>query len=287
MTKKSLGRGLSALLPDRPAIEITPREKVLLLPIENVRPNPGQPRKDFDAEKLAELAASIKEYGLVQPILVSPQSRDTYQIIAGERRYRAMLSLGEKEIPAIVRHPEEKDSLALALIENIQREDLNQLEEAETFQRLLEEFTYSQGQLAQKMGKSRPYIANALRLLSLPQSVQDMIRGGQLSAGHGKALLMTDSPARQQALAKKIVAEGLSVRQTEVLAKIQEAPAIQKPNKKLLAPELEQITVRLRQKLGTKVSLQPGRKGGRIVLDYYNNGDLSRLLELLLPNEEF
>ena len=275
------------MLPDKPVPEITAREKVTMVAMEDVIANPSQPRQDFDEEKIAELAVSIAEYGLVQPILVSPTADGKYQIIAGERRYRAVKSLGKNEIACIIRKPEEKDCLAIALIENIQRENLNQLEEAQTYQRLLDEFGYSQGQLAQKLGKSRPYLANSLRLLSLPPSVQQWIREGKLSAGHGRALLLTDSSARQIALAKKVVEEGLSVRQTETLAKVEQSAAKKKLAKKQVNPELEQISVRLRQKLGTKVSVQPGKKGGHIVLDYYSNDDLNRLLELLLPGEEF
>lgn len=303
MAKKGLGNGLSALFGDtKPVLEDNlTTEKVQLLKAEDVQPNPNQPRRDFDDDKLAELVKSVGEQGILQPILVRPQADNTYQIIAGERRYRAAVKCGLAEIPCIVRNLDDTTTLEVALIENIQRQNLNPMEEAVTYKELMDKYGYTQGKLAEKLGKSRVYVANTVRLLSLPQAVQKAVQGGKLSAGHGRALLQLTKEKDRIALTDKILAENLSVRQAEFYAKNPKAiyeettkTDKKKPAKKQQAkkPAMEdlllgEVAERLRSRLGTKVSVQKSGKGGKIVLEYYSDEELSHLIETLLPGEEF
>ena len=312
MVKKGLGSGVNALFGNQPIL--TPKvegEQVLQLSLDSVAPNAEQPRRVFDEGKLRELAASVKEQGVLQPILVRPVagSHNKYEIVAGERRWRAAKMAGLKDIPAIVKSLNDDVTLEVALIENIQRQDLNSLEEAATYRRLLDEHGYTQASLATRLGKSRVYVANTLRLLALPESIRSMITAGRLSAGHGKALLMLESEADRLALAEKIQTEGLSVRQAEEMAKnpdliyavapepaasdkaekpaaaVKDAPSQSRPSTEELL--LQDISDKLCARLQTKVKLQKTTKGGRIMLEYYSNDELSRLLEILLPDTSF
>lgn len=302
MAKKGLGNGLSALFGDaKPVLEDNlTTEKVQLLKAEQVRPNPNQPRRQFDDDKLAELVKSVGEQGILQPILVRPLADNSYQIIAGERRYRAALDCGLTEIPCIVRNLDDTATLEVALIENIQRQNLNPMEEAATYKELMDKYGYTQSKLAEKLGKSRVYVANTVRLLSLPQAVQKAVRGGGLSAGHGRALLSLAKEKDRLALTDKILAENLSVRQAEFYAKNPKAIYEDKPPKSKKQPAkkqkhsaavedllLNEVAERLRTRLGTKVSVQKSGKGGKIVLEYYSDAELEHLIEALLPGENF
>ncbi len=293
MVKKGLGRGLSALIPEASSQQPT-GEQVLLLPLEQIHPNPDQPRRFFDDDALAELAQSIKEQGLLQPLTLRPLAGGSYQIIAGERRYRAAKKAGLKEVPCILRNTGDSETLELALMENIQREDLKPLEEAMSFQALLSSCGYTQETLAKRLGKSRPYIANTIRLLTLPQAGIDALRQGKITAGHGRAVLLLNNSAQQSPMVRKIVEEGWSVRQAEEYAKTQNqlAKGQAKPKAKK-KPQAEDLIIndmngRLSRRFGTKakVSYQKGGKGS-IILEYYSDDDLNRLLELLLPGEQF
>ena len=289
--KKGLGKGLSALLPgienDKKAVA---GEQVLKLAPSELYANPEQPRKSFDEEKLAELASSVAEHGVVQPLIVVRGKEGKYMIVAGERRYRAALLAKVPELPCVLRELDETQIREMALIENIQREDLNAWEEAESFRALQEQVGYTQEQLAQRLGKSRPYIANTLRLLSLDEHCAALLREGKLSAGHARALLAVESEYNRKALAGRIVREQLSVRETEELArsfgKLDAKKKKQKPKPKKNA-YFGAIEQQLRYRFGTKVSIEAGEKGGRLVMDYYSEEDLTRLVELLLPDTEF
>lgn len=303
MAKKGLGNGLNALFGDtKPVLEENlTLEKVQMLKITDVKANPNQPRRNFDDEKLAELVKSVKEQGILQPILVRPMPDLTYQIIAGERRFRAACECGLKDVPCIVRNLDDNTTLEVALIENIQRQNLNPLEEAITYKSLLEQYNYTQSKLAEKLGKSRVYIANTLRLLALPNAVKEVISAGKLSAGHGRALLQLANEEDKIALTDKILAENLSVRQTEYYAKnpkaIYNENAKTKPKKSVKTKKekayslddmiLNETADKLRAKLGTKVSVQKCGNGGKIVLEYYSNDELAHLIDVLLPDEEF
>ncbi|MCL1872776.1 MAG: ParB/RepB/Spo0J family partition protein [Clostridiales bacterium] len=293
MNKKALGKGLAALIPDRtpePVRQEEQGEQVVLLPLASIRSNPAQPRKDFDEDKLQELAASLQQYGVIQPVLVSSGPEGSYELIAGERRWRAAKIAGLETIPVIIRDLPRQESSEISLIENIQRQDLNPLEEGESYRQLLENFNYTQEQLAQRLGKSRPHIANTLRLLTLAPAYQELMRNGNLSAGHGRALLMVESLSQQAVLAAKIMEQRLSVRQAEEMARElnkQPPPPVPMINRPRLSPILQEVENRLRTKLGTKAQIRPSGAGGQIMLEYYSEGDLQRLLDYLLPDEEF
>lgn len=308
MAKKGLGNGLGALFGDTKPIleENLTLEKVQMLKIEQVHRNPNQPRQLFDDDKLQELKKSIKEQGILQPILVRPANDNTYEIIAGERRFRAANLCGLREIPCIVRNLDDTTTLEVALIENIQRQNLNPLEEAKTYRELMEKYSYTQSKLAEKLGKSRVYVANTIRLLSLSDNLKKAVMDGKLSAGHGRALLQLQNKDDRNVLAEKIIEENLSVRQAEYFAKnpkeIYEKPALkqaekagEKSAKEAKQPKpptvedlvLNEVAEKLRSKLGTKVTVQASGKGGKIVLEYFSNDDLERLISLLLPNEVF
>lgn len=287
--KKGLGKGLSALIPAMSnEQEQSTAEQVKLLAPELLFANPDQPRKIFDEEKLAELAESLKEHGMVQPLIVMPQ-KNKYMIIAGERRFRAAALAGMTEIPCMVREFEPQEIMEIALIENIQRENLNAWEEAESLRSLQDEFGYTQEQMAQKLGKSRPYIANTMRLLALDDYCAELLKNNQLSAGHARALLAVDGEYNRKALAGRIIREKLSVRETEQLVKNAGKLAMKpKKKKKFKKPaEYAAIEKQLRYKFGSKVSLQKAEKGGQIVIDYYSEEDLTRLIDILLPDVEF
>ena len=281
-SERGLGKGLGALLGD--AALQTQEAGSLSLPISQVEPGLKQPRKRFDDEALADLADSIRQHGVIQPLTVRRLSSGYYQIIAGERRWRAAKLAGLSEVPAVIIEADDRKDMELGLIENLQREDLNPMEEAGGYRVLMEEYGLTQEEVAQQVGKSRPAVANALRLLSLPPSLHPLLEDGQLSAGHARAILSVPSPQLQEKLADKVVAEGLSVRQTEALAKrlaAGEATPPPRPEGPDLSIYLKEAERTLGARFGRKVSIVSGKRKGRIELEYYGPDDLTALLDLL------
>lgn len=283
----ALGRGLDALLGD-PALQAQTGGSVTL-PIAQVEPGLNQPRKHFDQEALEELAASIRQHGLLQPIAVRRLASGYYQIIAGERRWRAARLAGLTEIPAVILEADDRKVMELGLIENLQREDLNPMEEAAGYRTLIQEYGLTQEEAARQVSRSRPAVANAMRLLSLPQEVQWMVEQGTLSAGHGRALLSLPTAEDQIAFAKEILARHYSVRETEEkirhwLRQEQTPPAEEAPSLALYYREAER---QLTAGLGRRVTIRQGKKKGRIALEYYDREDLELLLQALaaLPRE--
>jgi ParB family chromosome partitioning protein len=280
MKSKGLGRGLRALIPEAE----TPAEgEIVEIPVGRIEPAPFQARREFNEEAMEELAASIAEHGVMQPVVVRTLAGDRYQLIIGERRWRASQLAGLEKIPALVRDVDDLASSEMMLVENLQREDLNPLEEANAYRHLAEEFQLTQEEIARRVGKSRPFIANSLRLLQLPGEILDLLNRGLLSAGHAKVLLGLESGVGQSALAQQIVARKLSVRETEREAqRIQQARA-PRPTATIAGPgrdvEMESLEERLRQLLGTKVRISFGRRSGKIEIEYYSKDELNRLLE--------
>ncbi|MBV8654909.1 MAG: ParB/RepB/Spo0J family partition protein, partial [Candidatus Eremiobacteraeota bacterium] len=284
--KRGLGRGLGALLGNAP-IPVSPSVETLAeIPVDRITPNPYQPRKHFDAAALDELKSSIAEFGVLVPIIVRRRG-DGYELIAGERRWRACAALQKATISAIVRGSDDRQTLEVAIIENLQRENLNPLEEAAGFQNLVDEFAFTQEQLAQRLGKSRPAIANTLRLLGLPDAIKAMLADGRLSGRHGRALLAAPEAVRLQ-LAQRAAIEGLTVRALEELAAAASAPPSAKTTgakpRTLSADELD-FESRLRERFGTHVALVRGGRGGRIELRFENDDELLRLSDLLLGTD--
>ncbi|CCO08328.1 ParB/RepB/Spo0J family partition protein [Desulforamulus hydrothermalis] len=284
MTKKrGLGKGLQALMPVT-AGEPVSQGVLKEIRVTDIRPNPKQPRLRIDPDKLNELVESIREYGVVQPVVVRAQPGG-YELIAGERRWRACQQLGLEYIPAVVREYGELQSAAIALIENLQRENLNPLEEATAYRRLMDEFQLTQDQVSQRVGKSRPQIANMIRLLSLPNEIKIKLSNGEISVGHARALLALESRQLQLEACELITKKQLSVRQAEelvnnLLTKQSEKEKVKKEKTK--NPDIMEIEDQLRSSLGTKVQIKTSRRGGKIEIDYYDDNDLNRLLELLL-----
>jgi len=280
---KGLGKGLDALMGDSTTMQSQEAGSVML-PISQVEPGLNQPRKRFDDEALADLAASIEEHGIIQPLTVRRLSTGYYQIVAGERRWRAAKLAGRDKVPVVIIEADDRKVMELGLIENLQREDLNPVEEAEGYLALLTDFGLTQEELAKRMGKSRPAIANALRLTALPPSVREMLVEGTITAGHGRAVLMVEGEQAQAAFAQKIVEEGWNVRQAESAAKrfTLEAPGDKAPkpvDQDRLYIESAQKDLSLR--LGRKVTISNGRKKGRLELEYYDVDDLNDLLDQL------
>ncbi|WP_158850435.1 ParB/RepB/Spo0J family partition protein [Saccharothrix deserti] len=257
------------------------------LPVTAIRTNPKQPRQVFDEEALRELEHSIREFGLMQPIVVRATGADTYELVMGERRWRATQLAGLKTIPAIVRHTADDVMLRDALLENIHRVQLNPLEEASAYQQLLEEFGVTHEELADRIGRSRPVVTNTIRLLKLPLPVQRRVAAGVLSAGHARALLGIEDPGVQEELATRIVAEGMSVRATEeavTLAKSAEpAKAKQVRRKQMQAPGLQELAERLSDNFDTRVKVELGQRKGRIVVEFGSVDDLERIIQLMSP----
>ena len=279
--ERGLGKGLGALLGD--AALQSQEGGSLSLPISQVEPGLKQPRKRFDEESLQDLADSIRIHGIIQPLTVRRLSSGYYQIIAGERRWRAAKLAGLSEIPAVIIEADDRKVMELGLIENLQREDLNPAEEARGFQTLMEEYGLTQEQVAQQMGKSRPAIANTLRLLALPEDILKLLEEEALSAGHARAILALPSPALQRQAAKKVIEGQLSVRQTEALVKALQKQKADKP--KTDGPDLSlylgELEKDLSGRLGRKVKIAHRGKKGKIELEYYNDQDLEALLALL------
>ena len=278
MNKQPLGRGLSALIPESAKRQTA--DRVINISIEDVTPNPYQPRIQMNNESLEELAASIKEKGVVQPILVRSMGTDKYEIIAGERRFRACKMVGLPEVPAIVKEVNDTEAMAIAITENIQREDLNAVELARAYSSLMNEFNLTQEQLAQSVGKSRPSVANMMRLLQLPQEIQENILSGKISMGHARALLSLEQQNLQIELCKKIIELELSVRQTEKMVQ----KLLQQPKQQRIAfrsAEIEAIENKLRTMLATQVKVQQTGKKGKIEIEYYSVDDIDRIMNII------
>ncbi len=304
MAKKVLGRGLGAFFPehDDPGSNensIAGREKkeevlkrvnvTLNIPVSDIRPNPHQPRENFDELKLQELSDSIRMHGLIQPVTVRPIGNDKYELISGERRLRATKMAGISSIPAYIREVEDDDIVAFALIENVQREQLNPIEVALGYKRLLEECSYTQDQVAKKLGKNRSTVTNMLRLLNLRPSIQSALKSSTITTGHARTLIGVEDPKKQDKLLNKAVEEDWSVRQMEdAVRKIDQK---KKPRNNLLKDKdqkdvhLMEISNRLRNKYSTQVSIKKKNKGGEIRIEYYSDDDLERLISILESGE--
>jgi len=299
VSKFGLGKGLGALIPEHQqyfdaAAAVSPSEigdTITIVPIARLAPNPDQPRKTFPAGSIDELAESIRKHGLLQPIIAEPAGEGDYVIIAGERRFRAASKAGLVEVPVIVRTVSSEKRLQLSLIENIQREDLNPMEEARAYHSLMELAGSTQEQVAEAVGKNRSTVANALRLLRLPEDMQEAVRGGSISAGHARSLLALADTAAREALFRRIVAEGLSVRQAELA--VQEL-TVAHPGKKSaksrardkaadrgddLEPDLKALQELFIERFGTKVLIRGDMNGGSIEIEYYSADDLQRILD--------
>ena len=294
--RNGLGKGLDSLIPnksDKPKVQPEKKEKKaenvkeetgeIMVKINQVEPNRDQPRKDFDEDSLMELADSIKQFGILQPLIVK-KKKDYYEIIAGERRWRAAKIAGVKEVPIIVKEYSDQEIVEISLIENIQRENLNPIEEAMAFKRLLEEFNLKQDEVAERVSKSRTAVTNSMRLLKLSKKVQQMIIDDMISTGHARALLATDDEEQQYILANKIFDEKLSVRETEKLVK-----ALKNPKKEVKKEKPEHTFVydnieeQLKNIIGTKVSVNPKANGkGRIEIEYYSEEELERIYDLIM-----
>ncbi|NLW16706.1 MAG: ParB/RepB/Spo0J family partition protein [Firmicutes bacterium] len=278
MARSRLGRGLEALIPVDPKTE--EGKEITSIPLRLIDPNPYQPRRQFDQESLEELAQSIELHGVLQPVIVRKAGR-RYQLLAGERRCRAAERAGLVEIPALVKELNDREMMELSIVENLQREDLNPLDEARGYEQLVKQLDLTQEEVAQRVGRSRSHVANTLRLLQLPPSLQELVSRETISAGHARALLAVNDPVKQQELAEIVVKRGLNVRQTEELVKRQQ-PHVSRETKKQRPVEIVDLEQRLASSLGTQVRLLPGRKRGKIEIVYYDNEELERLLELLL-----
>jgi len=281
--KKALGRGLGALIPPTERKEHVPQRNAHELPLSQIVANPKQPRTTFLDEAIEQLAASIREHGILQPLLVSRISGDRYRLIAGERRFRAAQKAGLQAVPVTIKETlSDQHALEIALIENIQREDLNAIEEAHAYQQLHQQFGLTQEEIAKRVGKERSSVANTLRLLKLPEDIRELVAAGQLSMGHARALLSVEDRKRQSGLAKRIVDEGLSVRQVEQLTgKTPPAPAGVKPikAKDVFTVDAEE---KLRRALRTKVEISRQKKGGMIQIRFGSEDELMRLFEDLV-----
>ncbi|RPJ06349.1 MAG: ParB/RepB/Spo0J family partition protein [Deltaproteobacteria bacterium] len=285
--RMALGKGLGALIPDMGQEE---SRTVLYCGIEEVLPNRSQPRKHFDEARLQELAESIKGKGILEPLIVR-RVGEGYEIIVGERRWRAAQRAGLKEVPVLVKEIEGREALEISLIENLQRENLNPIEEAEGFRRLLEEFGLSQEDLAARVGKDRTTVANTLRLLKLPPEMREHLLQNRMTPGHARAILSLEAPEKQKALCDLIVQKGLSVREAEALAKRLSGksarPAASDRKKEELESQLKALQDSLRQHLGTKVQIAPKGRRGRIEIEYYSPEDLGRIVETILGEQKF
>ncbi len=278
--RRALGKGLSQLLGEQATAPPTS------VPVEAIRPNSRQPRRAFDEESLAELAGSVREFGVIQPLVVRPLSEGEYELIAGERRLRAAKLAGLDEVPVTIRPAGAQASLEIAIIENVQREDISPMDRARAYKRLIEEFGLVQEDVAERVGKSRASVANTVRLLRLPEPVQEALETGAISEGHARAIMMAEGEAAQAALFRRIVKEGLSVRQAEALAR--RAAKAPEPEAKRPTPhpsggdpQWQALADGLSVYFGSPVKLQKGEVGGHIVVDFYSDDDLQRILDVL------
>lgn len=284
MQKKGLGRGLSALIPSATEAPVESRDQRATseVAVDRITPSPFQPRRTFDEAKIEELAASIRNQGIIQPLVVRPKG-DGFELIAGERRWRAAMKAGLIRVPVVVREASDHEALQLALVENLQREDLNPIEEASGYRRLQEEFHWSQEEMAEKVGKSRPAIANSLRLLALPAEVQQEVSAGNLPAGQARALLGLHTEALILSACRDVIARGLSTRETEKMVRLLIIGRKRRRAAALIDPDLKSIVETLQRALGTRVRLLPKARStkGKIEIEYYAPADLERIIHLL------
>jgi len=289
---RGLGRGLDALFADQAPVYNPVKEEtetaapveqgtnaVVYININDIKPNENQPRKTFTEEKLNELAASITEHGIIQPLVVR-KNKGSYEIVAGERRWRAARKAELKEVPCIIREFTDEENMLVAIIENMQREDLNPIEEAEGLNQMIKTYGLTQEEVSKSVSKSRPYITNALRLLKLPEEIKDFVMEGKLTTGHARALINVENKKLQSELCKKIIEEGLSVRKVEELARNESKPK-KKPVKKVKSADTLHVESELKSIFGTKVSIEQKGKKGTIQLEYYSTEELNRLIEML------
>jgi ParB family transcriptional regulator, chromosome partitioning protein len=285
---KGLGRGLSALIGSaaEPRLEPLRESAGMQLAIDRIAPSPFQPRRSFDEAKIEELAVSIRNQGIIQPLVVR-RKEDRYQLIAGERRWRAAMRAGLTEVPVVIREASDHEALQLALVENLQREDLNAIEEASGYRRLQEEFSWSQEEMADRVGKSRPAIANALRLLSLPQEVQNELALGKLPAGQARALLGLQTEALMISTCRDVIAKGLSTRETEKLVRALVTGRRRRRGIPLIDPDLRAIVEAMQRTLGTRVRLLPKARSakGKIEIEYYSVADLERIIQKIAGSQ--
>ena len=282
MQQKGLGKGLSALIP---GVDTTRDSPHMQVEIDRIAPNPLQPRRSFDEAAIGELAASVRDQGIIQPLLVR-RVGEKYELIAGERRLRAAAKAGLKEVPVVVREASGSETLQLALIENLQREDLNPIEEGAAYQRLQEEFNLSQDEIAHKVGKSRPAVANSMRLLLLPIEVQKEVAQGRLPAGQARALLGLESDTLILAAAREVIGKGLSTRETERLVGRLKSAKKRRRGVQMSDPDLRSLVEKLQRSLGTKVRLlhRAGSGRGKVEIEYYSLADLERIIQMMTGN---
>jgi len=275
MERRALGKGISALIPER---EQDAKESIIYAKTSQIKPNPFQPREDFDLQSIEELAQSIKEKGVIQPLLVRRKG-DNYELIAGERRLRAANSLNLKEIPIIIKDVTDKDSLELALIENIQRQGLNPIEEAHAYQYLIDKFDVTQEKISEGLGKARASVANILRLLKLPQEIQQEIKKGRISFAHGRVLLETEDVNQQRRLAHEIISKDLSVRELESLIKAHRPRSVRNKSRQASKePLVAVLEEELQHVLATKIKIVKRKKRGHIYIEFYSQEDLERIV---------
>lgn len=281
--KRGLGKGLEALIPQ---VSILESDSVSDLDVRDLRPNPYQPRQEFNPEKLNELADSIREHGIIQPLVVRKSSVRGYEIVAGERRFRAAMQVGLSTVPAVVRDFSDVQLMEIAIIENLQREDLNAIEISEAYQNLMDKCELTQEELAKRVGQSRSHVANMLRLLQLPQAIRQLVSRGTLSMGHARALLSVDDEQRQLDLATRAVQDDLSVRKVEALV-YQPTTGVSRETKRTEAvPEFRRYEEQFRTYLGTAVRIHHGKKRGKIEIEYFSKDDLERILGLLIEKAD-
>lgn len=278
MEKKALGKGLAALLPESEGKEIG--QSIHMIPVAQIVPNRSQPRQTFVEEELLKLVESIKQHGILQPVLVRRKSEDLYELIAGERRFRAATLAELPAVPAVIRKSNDEESTILSLIENIQRSNLNPVEEAKAYRQLIDELDVTQEAVAERVGRDRASVANICRILSLPTEVQDMVASGQLTLGHAKVILGIKNSGDRLTLAKRILRDQLSVRQVEQLVK--NPPGKAKSRRPARDPLHADVEDRLRKHLGTKVVIRSNRQKGELVLAYYSQEDLTRIVDVIL-----
>jgi len=289
MVKRGLGKGLGALIPTPEVVEYNPEQDVVLeISVEEIIPNSFQPRKEFDPEKLQELASSIQEHGVIQPVIVRPRLNNTgYELVVGERRLRACKMIGLEKIPAVIKTLSDQEMTEIALIENIQRENLNPVEEAKAYKRLIEEFGLTQEEVAKKVGKSRPFVANFLRLLQLPSDILDLLADGKVTVGHVRPLLSLVNESLQRQVVKEILERNLSVRETEETVKkiIKDKTSKRILKKKNTPPVFLDLQEQLQNKFGTKVLIKDSGKRGKIEIEYYNYDDLQRIIDMIVGQQ--
>jgi ParB family transcriptional regulator, chromosome partitioning protein len=282
LTKRGLGKGLSALIPE---VSISEADTISSVEVKDLRPNPYQPRKEFNEEKLMELAQSIQEHGIIQPLVVRKSAVRGYDIVAGERRFRAAQRVGLTHVPVVVKEFTDTQLMEIAIIENLQREDLNAIEIAEAYHNLMEKCHLTQEQLAQRVGQSRSHVANMLRLLQLPPEVRECVSRGTVSMGHARALLSIPDDKVKVEIAKRIEKEDISVRKLEAMIAQRQANVSRETKKKPLPPVFKRYEDQFRSFFGTAVKIHHGKKRGKIEIEYFSQDDLERILNLIKMNQ--